>query len=191
MSPVVGLSRFGLDERQLAVRAPVQHADRLASRRCGRRRRRRRRPRPARAASSTDIGLIGCRDARTIRGMRARCARRRRRGAAARGRSRRRRGVAPARRRRFRSLPLAFQLLRLLRDLVDRLRRATVSQSRRVADAVQELLAARVQRDVGAVTVLLARQHDLRRDARGRSAAARACASLLSTSRRSAGVMST
>ena len=39
-------------------------------------------------------------------------------------------------------------LLRLLRELVDRLRSTEASQLPAVADAVQELLAARVQRDV-------------------------------------------
>src|SRR5262245_18020455 len=60
-------------------------------------------------------------------------------------------------------LPLAFDLVRLLRDLVDRDAQRLLPAPG-IPDAVQELLAAGVQRDVGAVPVLLARQHRVRRD---------------------------
>ena len=73
-----------------------------------------------------------------------------------------RRAFAPPRR--LPLLPLAFHPLAPAATIL-----STASPQRRLpsvprpADAVQELLAARVQRDVGAVAVLLARQHDLRR----------------------------
>src|SRR5581483_12099317 len=59
-------------------------------------------------------------------------------------------------------LPLAFHLLRLLRDLLDREADGGLPRPG-VAVAVQEFLSARVQRDVGAMPVLLAAQYGLRR----------------------------
>src|SRR2546428_509864 len=59
-------------------------------------------------------------------------------------------------------LPLAFDLVRLLRDFVDRDAQRRFPAAG-IADPMQELLAPGVQRDVGAVPVLLARQHRMRR----------------------------
>src|SRR5207244_3763139 len=60
-------------------------------------------------------------------------------------------------------LPLALDLVRLLADFPDRGGKGRFPGSG-VADAVQEFFSARVQRDVGAVPVLFARQHGLGRN---------------------------
>ena len=107
-------------------------------------------------------------------------------GAPARLGSRRRRLARPAA-----SLPLALHPLRLLRQSCRSPGVTDGSQAAELADAVQELLAARVQRDIGAVGAASR--------ASGRPAPRRALsfssrsslASLRSTSRRSVGVMST
>src|SRR5581483_11629037 len=67
-------------------------------------------------------------------------------------------GAAP-----FSLLPLPFDLLRLLRDLLDRLRERRFPRGG-VAEAMQKFLAARMERNLGAVPVFLPRQHGLRRD---------------------------
>ena len=151
---------FGLDERQLAGRAAKQHAqrrrldvaehnDRVRAgvhlpRRVGDRQGEHRLPGGPQYLRPVRLDLHG------------------RHGNGRRGRRRsirRRRGPAAAP---LPLLPLALDRLGLPGELVDRLRRRGLP-ARRAADAVQELLAARVQGDVRAPAVFLARQHHLRR----------------------------
>ena len=183
---------FDFDQRELAVRAAEQDADQPPSRRRGRRRRRRRAPSTARAASATDIGLIGlprgAEDPRHPRRGRARAPPARRRD---RLRLERREPRAPLTPRRLRSCHFPFTLLRLLGELVDRLASATSPRCRRRRRACRNCSPRACSVISVAVPVLLARQHDLRRHGAVVQQAIELARACVSTSRRSAGVMST